>query len=544
MTSCKEHMMETSGPPDINCRSARHVVGVRRGIQLNFTLLEPVVYLQANSLSGGSCNNKPVILRGYLNLKVTEPTKIKKICAGFYGRAQVQLLGESVFKQDLFTSDITYFDHGNTPLLDSVPRSNCYCFTGKPLTASESGHNMESSVHAWGNDPFPPPEYYTYRFHQSQLPVARKEGPRQIIQRHLRGHYGLFDAGDYLYPFEFVVHDSLPETINTNLISARYYLEATVESSGLFHSKIRSQVDIPFLRLPSENSLELIEPILSSKDWRDQLHYDICILGKSFPFGSRIPIRLKLTPLVNLEFRWIKVYVSQHVKYWRTDREPHQLQLPTLKVLLFQEQAGISGYSTYTGSQMRVTSDQGMVKPARIQTPNLLGQILKTSEIELAVQLPRCPEMKVKEKWQQLKTSTRGGKPDMSHSIKIALSFSNSDEIKTATSNPKPMELIIESPITILSCKATPANIYVPPYTAEPDRAAVSSRNCQCDCVGSATQNALASVCTSEVPETEMSTSFKPKLPDDITRPLSFDSSSTDMKPPDKIHLPNWDCSS
>lgn len=85
--------METLGPPDINCHSPRHLVGVRRGIQLSFILLEPVVYLQGHSTPSGACKNKPAVLRGYLHLKVTEPTKIRRICVSFRGLVQLELSG-------------------------------------------------------------------------------------------------------------------------------------------------------------------------------------------------------------------------------------------------------------------------------------------------------------------------------------------------------------------------------------------------------------------------------------------------------------------
>lgn len=287
------------------------------------------------------------------------------------------------------------------------------------MTAIESGQHVKNSAQAWWSDQLPPPEYRIDSLDQSGLLDAVSEGSRQPINSRRKGHHGLFPAGDYTYSFEFLVHDSLPETINTDLISTRYYLEVMIESPGPFHSKMRSQLDIPLIRLPSENSLELIEPIISSKDWRDQLHYDVCIFGRSFRLGSRIPMRVKLTPLVNLECRWIRVYVSQHVQHWTMGREPRRLQLPTKKVLLFEKQAGLASYSTYPGSRMRITTDKGMIRPPVMQKGNLLGQILETSEIELEVQLPRCPEMKVREKRQWLQLSTKGGRPDVNHWIQV-----------------------------------------------------------------------------------------------------------------------------
>lgn len=287
------------------------------------------------------------------------------------------------------------------------------------MTATEPSQDAERSIQALWDDQIPPPKYYPDDLDQSGHLDGGSERQSQTNDTQLKGHYGLFPPGDYTYPFEFLVHDFLPGSINTGLVSTRYYLEATIELPRLFRSKMRSQLDVPLLRLPSENSLELTEPILSTKDWREHLHCDARILGKSFPLGSRIPIKLKLTPLANLECRWIKVYVSQHVQYCRTDREPHQLQLPTRKVLLLQKQAGIASYSTYPGSRVRIISDEDIVRPADMQKPKLLGQILETSEIELEVQLPSCPEIELEQQWQRLQPSTKGGGLELNHSIQV-----------------------------------------------------------------------------------------------------------------------------
>jgi hypothetical protein len=112
---------------------------------------------------------------------------------------------------------------------------------------------------------------------------------------------------------------------------------------------------------------------------------------------------------------------------------------------------------------------------------------------------------------------------------------------------PRPVELTIESPFTILSCKATPANIYVPPYAVESDMGVTPSYEGQCGCAEGPRPLSLASRHEAEAPETQRvnsSTSLKTQSPRDITRPLSFDSTSSDIKQPARAHLPDWSFSS
>ena len=90
-------MMELLDDLVSNCRSSSHVVGIRGGLQVSFILLEPVIYLQGDGKPDRYSKNQPAISRGYLQLKVTKPTKIKSICVSFHGLARFQQLGGTSF---------------------------------------------------------------------------------------------------------------------------------------------------------------------------------------------------------------------------------------------------------------------------------------------------------------------------------------------------------------------------------------------------------------------------------------------------------------
>ncbi|GFG14152.1 hypothetical protein IFM5058_06807 [Aspergillus udagawae] len=435
----------------------------------------------------------------------------------------------AVVPTDLITSGITYFDRGQTARIGNVYGADlCHIPDQSGTDTERSKHGKKTAQTLWRGQSLP--EYNTGSSQQPRILGAVSKS-------------AIFPVGDYLYSFEFLLHNSLPETINTELISTRYYLEALIEPSGPFCSKVVSQLDVPVIRLPAENSLELIEPIIFSRKWREQLAYDVCIFGRCFPLGSQIPIRVKLTPLVRLQCHWIRVYVSQHVQHQTKGKTNRFLQLPTKKVLLFEKQAGLASYSSYPGSTLRITTDEGRPRNPGIQTTNLLGEESETSDMKLDVQLPRCPEMRIKEKTQRLHFSTKGGSPEVNHWIQIVLCLSLADQGSMGSSKARPVELTIESPFTILSCKATPANIYVPPYEVEGAFEVMASQEGQCGCGPSPRSISLASRHEAEAPEAEAKDnlmSVKGQFPGDITQPLSFDNMLSDIKQPARAHLPDW----
>lgn len=267
-------------------------------------------------------------------------------------------------------------------------------------------------------------------FSRNDSPVSTHNQPQR--------NYRMFPVGDYLYSFEFPVDGSLPETIKTDLGFVRYDLEAIVERSGAFRPNLLGTLEIPVIRTPAEGSLEQVEPIAISRNWEDQLHYDIVISGKSFPLGSQIPIAFKLTPLAKVECHRIKVYVTENIQHWTADKSVHRLQ-PAKKVLLFEKRAESVSTSTYPGSSMRITAGGGIDWDHRAAAArgeeivdrartNLLGNLNTDSgvgptEMEFNVQLPSCHEMRGRDETQRLHFDTTYENIQINHWIKVSNTY-------------------------------------------------------------------------------------------------------------------------
>ena len=246
----------------------------------------------------------------------------------------------------------------------------------------------------------------------------------------------MFPAGDYLYNFEFPVGGALPGTIKTDSGYVRYHLEAIVERSGRFRPNLRGRLDVPVIRIPADNSLEQVEPLAISRNWQDQLHYDIVVSGKSFSLGSQVPIAFKLTPLAKVKCHQIKVYVTEKIQYWiwTANMRIHSQETAT-DVLLFEKSADSACVSTYPGSSMRITAGGGIDWNSREgdargkdnvdrTRTSLLGNNfndaeLRPTEMEVNIQLPSCYKMKHRHESQRLHLSTTYGNIQINHRLKV-----------------------------------------------------------------------------------------------------------------------------
>ncbi|KAL4782014.1 hypothetical protein BJX76DRAFT_369438 [Aspergillus varians] len=486
-------------------------VATGSGISVGIALTEPVLFLQGYDQNDPT-SKKSAILRGQLHLKVSKSVKIKKISICFRGQAQTDwpdgIPPKKIHfhdKKDLVTHGVVYFSHGDTALMQNDYGAHMYkhakplsLVTGKDNTTTvtrELFSNSGSST-SLNNSLARESKRLSLQSNNSRS-FGKGETPPPSVPPQPQRNYRLFPVGDYLYSFEFPIDGSLPETIKTELGFVKYDLEAIVERSGAFRPNLLGTLEVPVIRTPAEGSLEQVEPIAISRNWEDQLHYDIVISGKSFPLGSQIPIAFKLTPLAKVECHRIKVYVTENIQHWTSDKSVHRFQ-PAKKVLLFEKRADQTSTSTYPGSSMRVMAGGGIDWDQRAAAArgeeivergrtSLLGNLNNESgigptEMEFNVQLPSCHEMKNRDESQRLHFDTTYDNIQINHWIKIVLRLSKQDERDPGKR--RHFEISIDSPFHLLSCKATQANIYLPAYTSPDSEPATQAPEYECGCVG------------------------------------------------------------
>jgi len=242
-------------------------------------------------------------------------------------------------------------------------------------------------------------------------------------------------------------------------------------------------------------SLETVEPISISRHWEDQLHYDIIVSGKSFPLGGKVPIAFKLTPLAKVQVHKLKVFVTESIEYWTNDRHVTRKDAGR-KLLLLEKSAGKPLDKHYASSEIRVVSggelspeqreearrmaarrrmrdaswNRGTPEPLPEPSDNLLGDLdlglesfWGSTEIEMNVQLPTC-EMMSRDKALRLHPDCSWKNVNVFHWIKLVMRISRADPDDPTGKRRRHFEISIDSPFTVLNCRATQANTALPRY--------------------------------------------------------------------------------
>jgi len=417
------------------------------GVSVSISLAEPVLFLQGYDANDTS-SHTTTMLRGTFLLRVTKQAKLKSLQLTFRGKSETDWPEGIPPKRVEFRDSSSIMSHTWSFFNAQMPTAE-YSY-GADIVQLQKGPAIETKelgVTGSSFDLFP-------RSGSPARPVTgtSRDLKRLSLQHNASRSFGkgeslnggptvaqkgfkVFHPGDYLYNFELPLDSRLPETINVDLGSVKYELEALVERSGAFRANLVGSKELTLIRAPAEGSLEQVEPIAISRNWEDQLHYDIVISGKSFPLGSSVPIAFKLTPLAKVQCHRIKVFVTENIQYFTNNKKVHRLE-PTRKVLLFEKRADGHSVSSYPGSSMRILSGGGVPYDyrnaaasgsediPRDQT-NLLGNLdndagsIGPTEMEFSVQLPSCYQMKEKLRSERLHFDTTYSNIQVNHWIKV-----------------------------------------------------------------------------------------------------------------------------
>ncbi|KAH8806336.1 hypothetical protein F5882DRAFT_496598 [Hyaloscypha sp. PMI_1271] len=546
------------------------------GVSCSIILAEPVIFLTGLDHDGTTrdTSSKSGLLRGKLQFNVTKSAKIKAVTVKFTGKTRTEWPEgippekTKLFEEESLRTQVLPFfnalyegsETGYGTMCNYVLRNKSASTSVTSLTSTDlSTPSQQSggfSLPGLGN-----------RSNRSSTILSGKDSKRLSLQSNQsrsfqkgdspfgptpqQKGYKVFHPGVYEYSFEIPIDNNFPETTKLPLASVLWMLEVIVERAGTFKANLQGFKEIPVIRSPSEDSLELVEPISISRNWDDQLHYEIMISGKSFPLGSRIPIAFKLTPLAKVQVHKLKVFVSECIEYNTTDRKVHRKDVAR-KILLLEKSAGKSLGKEYVGSEVEIlrggepnpeerTQRRELARRRREQeaaasgsepTPlpepadNMLGdidlgleQFLGQTEIEMNVQLPTC-EMMEKDRTKRMAHDCTWKNVDVHHWIKIVMRISRAD-----SENPgkrRHFEISIDSPISILNCRATQANLALPEYSGL--NAGTVGQQRVCGCPNAAMSNISPTSSTGSVPTLDsMNGTDSPFAPEaallDLARP-------------------------
>lgn len=445
------------------------------GVTCSILLAEPNVFLSgfdhdANHRNGSQ--NSSALLRGKLQINVSKNVKIKSVTLKLIGKARTEwpegippMKLDQHQEQTLRSQSLVFF-HAMGEGMWSTEYGNQCIYTHKPAPAIRAHSSLRNSLYSNNSGsslhlPMRPRPLATSTLSAKELKRLSLQsvksrsfgkGDSPLANQVQAKGYKVFFPGTYEYAFELPIDHSQLETTKLQYGSVKWELETTVERAGAFKPNLHGSKEVSIVRLPDQMSLEMTEPISISRQWEDQLHYDIMISGKSFPIGSKIPIAFKLTPLAKVQVHKLKVFVTESIEYYTNDRRVTRKDAGR-KILLLERSAGKPLDKQYAASEIRILNGGELAPDQREEareaaaarrraeatsrgrapdplpevSDNLLGDLdlgLETfwgsTEIEMNVQIPTC-EMMARDKTLRLHPDCSWKNVNVFHWIKVGL---------------------------------------------------------------------------------------------------------------------------
>ncbi|OJA18855.1 hypothetical protein AZE42_05236 [Rhizopogon vesiculosus] len=293
-----------------------------------------------------------------------------------------------------------------------------------------------------------------------------------------------FKKGTYTYPISFAMPNNSPPTIECDHGSMIWRLKAEVHRPGAFTTKLTAQREVLVVVAPGEEDTEESENIIIERQWESQLQYHIAISGRSFPTGGTIPLDLTIMPFTKAKVHRISVYIDERIDY-HTQMKRIARSQPARRIPLLSLRDEVDGESR---PLLPLISDD---PHALRKSP--LYQLLNTNQDEdemASTVMGPGPwafhhELQLPEHCSRIHFSNRNKKSNITinHTLKIALRVERGDdeEIDPRTKQRKQYDILIQTPVHILSCRCTPAWMSLPRYYEVLQRDFVNKRaSCPC----------------------------------------------------------------
>ncbi|KAI8970803.1 hypothetical protein BD414DRAFT_540689 [Trametes punicea] len=282
-----------------------------------------------------------------------------------------------------------------------------------------------------------------------------------------------FRRGVYTYPVSFAIPANSPPSLSVDYGSVTWKLKAVVHRPGAFKAKLQTSQEITVIATPCEDDTEESESIIVERQWDTQMQYLIAISGRSFPLGGTMPISITFMPWTKMKIHRISVLIEERVDYWTQFKRIARTDPINRVSLLALKHPKKDGPPILP----LISDDHDVFKQsplAEVVDPNEdLGEFVSSLmgpgpwTIRKELQLPKAG--------QSLHTTNKNRRSNISvsHMLKIIFRVERGDDhaLDPHTGKRKLFDIVVQTPVHILSHLCNPEYISLPPYSQLPDHA-------------------------------------------------------------------------
>lgn len=276
-----------------------------------------------------------------------------------------------------------------------------------------------------------------------------------------------FRKGVYTYPISFAIPATSPPTLRCDFGSVIWKLKAYAHRPGAFTTKLSASQEITVVACPSEDDIEETDSIIVERQWDTQMQYLITVSGRSFPIGGIMPISITFMPWTKMKVYRVSVLLEERVDYWtdfkRIARTDPITRLPLLALRHTQKDG--PPILPYNPDEMQafMRSPFAETLPPGEDVGEYASSLMGPGpwRIRKDIQLPDLCT--------QLHFTNRNKRSNIfvTHTLKIVFRVERGDDqaVDPHTGKRKLFDIVVQTPIHILSCLCNQEYLSLPPYS-------------------------------------------------------------------------------
>lgn len=244
-------------------------------------------------------------------------------------------------------------------------------------------------------------------------------------------------------------------------------LKAYAHRPGAFTSKLSASQEITVVACPSEDDLEETESIIVERQWDTQMQYLITVSGRSFAIGGVMPISITFMPWTKMKIYRLSIMLEERVDYWtdfkRVARTDPISRIPLMALRHPQKDGPPILPLNPDELQAFSRSPFADIVPPGEDVGEYASSLMGPGpwRIRKDVSLP--------DSCTQLHFTNRNKQSNIfiTHMLKIIFRVERGDDeaVDAHTGKRKLFDIVVQTPIHILSCLCNHDYLSLPPYS-------------------------------------------------------------------------------
>ncbi|KAJ6631582.1 hypothetical protein B0H10DRAFT_1772333 [Mycena sp. CBHHK59/15] len=292
-----------------------------------------------------------------------------------------------------------------------------------------------------------------------------------------------FKKGTYTFPISFAIPANAPPTMECPFGTVVWRLKAHVHRPGAFALRMTAVREVIVIAAPTEDDTEDTENIVVERHWEQQLQYLISIAGRSFPIGGIVPVTFTMMPMTKVKIHRLSIYLEEKVEYYSQMKRIARSD-PIMRIQLLAIK-----YDDKTGGHILPleSNDVDALKKSPLLAFTAPGDDLSELASEWMGPGPWTfhQDLRLPSSCGVLRFTNKNKRSNMcvTHLLKCVMRVERGDNeaMDMNTGKRKLFDIVVQTPVHILSCRCNPEWMSLPRYSASFEDPESVAPNCPCN---------------------------------------------------------------